>query len=193
MLINLYEKIYFHNLIYMLNFELPKISPLAILLFFQLIYISHSFYGELTNKVKFQLENNKLLRHGLIFLMVLVVVAELYKNYDLKIILLYSVILYILLVALTRISAQWFIGVFIVLCILFIYRSRIDKKTDDVLENPLVGYQNKENIYKNTNRDRLIQFGLVIGLITIGVIYYEKHKINKHQANFKLVKFIFNK
>jgi hypothetical protein len=193
MLINRYEKIYFHNLIYMLNFELPKISPLAILLFFQLIYISHSFYGELTNKVKFQLENNKLLRHGLIFLMVLVVVAELYKNYDLKIILLYSVILYILLVALTRISAQWFIGVFIVLCILFIYRSRIDKKTDDVLENPLVGYQNKENIYKNTNRDRLIQFGLVIGLITIGVIYYEKHKINKHQANFKLVKFIFNK
>jgi len=177
----------------MLNFELPKISPLAILLFFQLIYISHSFYGELTNKVKFQLENNKILRHGLIFLMVLVVVAELYKNYDLKIILLYSVILYILLVALTRISAQWFIGVFIVLCILFIYRSRIDKKTDDVLENPLVGYQNKENIYKNTNRDRLIQFGLVIGLITIGVIYYEKHKINKHQSNFKLVKFIFNK
>lgn len=177
----------------MINIDLPKISPLTILLLFQLIYISHSFYGELTNKVKFQLENNKLLRHGLIFLMVLVVVSELYKNYDLKIILLYSVIIYILLVALTRISAQWFIGIFIILCILFIYRSQVDKKINDILDNPLVDYGKKETLNNKENKDRLIQFGLVIGLIIVGVLFYEKHKMNKHQGQFRLIKFIFNK
>jgi membrane-associated HD superfamily phosphohydrolase len=177
----------------MINIDLPKISPLTILLLFQLIYISHSFYGELTMKVRYQLENNKLLRHGLIFLMVLVVVSELYKNYDLKIILLYSVILYILLVALTRISAQWFIGIFIILCILFIYRSQVDKKINVILDNPLVDYGKKETLNNKDNKNRLIQFGLVIGLIITGVLFYEKHKMNKHQGQFRLIKFIFNK
>jgi len=125
--------------------------------------------------------------------MVLVVVSELYKNYDLKIILLYSVIIYILLVALTRISAQWFIGIFIILCILFIYRSQVDKKINDILDNPLVDYGKKETLNNKENKDRLIQFGLVIGLIIVGVLFYEKHKMNKHQGQFRLIKFIFNK
>jgi hypothetical protein len=176
----------------MLNITLPKVSPLAILLLFQLIYISHSFYGELTNKVKFELENNKLLRHLLIFLMILVVVAEIYKNYDLKTILLYSVILYVLLVALTRVSASWFIGVFIVLCIYHIYNSRYNKVVDDVLSNSLVEYDKKEEINNNVNKNRIIQFGLIVSLIIIGVILYEKHKKIKHQQHFKLIKFIFN-
>jgi hypothetical protein len=177
----------------MLNIKFPKISPLAILLLFQIIYISHSFYGELTMKVKYQLENNKLLRHLLIFLMVLVVVSEIYKNYDLKTILLYSIILYVLLVALTRISASWFIGVFIVLCLYHLYTTRNDKIIDNVLSNPLVEYEKKEEIDTNNTRDRVIQFGLIVGLIIIGVLFYERHKKQKHQQQFKLVKFIFNK
>jgi hypothetical protein len=177
----------------MLNIEFPKISPLAILLLFQLIYISHSFYGELTMKVKFQLENNKLLRHLLIFLMVLVVVSEIYKNYDLKTILLYSIILYILIVALTRISASWFIGVFIVLCLYHLYYTHNNKIVDNILSNPLVEYNKKENMYTEFNRDRFIQFSLIVGLIIIGVLFYEKHKKQKHHKEFKLIKFIFNK
>lgn len=177
----------------MFGIEFPKISPLAILLLFQLIYISHSFYGELTMKVRYQLENNKLLRHLLIFLMVLVVVSEIYKKYDLKTILLYSIILYILLVALTRISATWFIGVFIVLCIYHLYTTRNNKIVDTVLTNPLVEYDKKEKIFNESNRDKLIQFGLIVGLIIIGVLFYEKHKKQKHLKQFKLIKFIFNK
>lgn len=177
----------------MFKIEFPKISPLAILLLFQLIYISHSFYGELTTKVRYQLENNKLLRHLLIFLMVLVVVSEIYKNYDLKTILLYSIILYILLVALTRISASWFIGVFIILCIYHLYTTHNNKIVDTVLTNPLVEYNKKEKIFNETNHDRLIQFGLIVGLIIIGVLFYEKHKKQKHLKQFKLIKFIFNK
>ena len=177
----------------MLNIKFPKISPLAILLLFQIIYISHSFYGELTMKVKYQLENNKLLRHLLIFLMVLVVVSEIYKNYDLKIILLYSIILYVLLVALTRISASWFIGIFIVLCIYHLYISRTDKVVDDVLSNQLVGYEKKEYIYNETNRDKIVHFGLITGLIIIGVLFYEKYKKQKYRQRFRLTKFIFNR
>jgi hypothetical protein len=177
----------------MLDIIFPKISPIAILLLFQLIYISHSFYGELTMKVRFQLENNKLLRHLLIFLMVLVVVSEIYKNYDLKIILLYTIILYILLVALTRISASWFIGIFIILCIYHLYISRTNKVVDDVLSNPLVDYGRKEELNKNNTRDKIIQFGLIVGLIIAGVLFYEKHKKQKHHKQFKLIKFIFNK
>lgn len=177
----------------MLNIEFPKISPLAILLLFQLIYISHSFYGELTMKVKFQLENNKLLRHLLIFLMVLVVVSEIYKNYDLKTIILYSIILYVLLVALTRISASWFIGIFIILCLYHLYTTRNDKIVDNILSNPLVEYNKKEKTFSEFNRDRLIQFGLIVGLIITGVLFYEKHKKQKHHKQFRLVKFIFNK
>ena len=176
----------------MLNIEFPKISPLAILLLFQLVYISHSFYGELTQKVKFELENNKLLRHLLIFLMVFVVVSEIYKNLDLKIILLYSIILYILLVALTRISASWFIGIFILLCIYHLYTTRSDKVINEVLTNNLVEYQDKEKIFNGSQRNKIIQFGLIVGLILIGVLLYEKHKKQKHQAHFKLIKFIFN-
>ena len=177
----------------MFGIEFPKISPLAILLLFQLIYISHSFYGELTMKVRYQLENNKLLRHLLIFLMVLVVVSEIYKKYDLKTILLYSIILYILIVALTRISASWFIGVFIVLCIYHLYTTHNNKIVDTVLTNPLVEYDKKEKIFNEFNHDRLIQFGLIVGLIIIGVLFYEKHKKQKHLKQFKLIKFIFNK
>lgn len=176
----------------MLNIEFPKISPLAILLLFQLIYISHSFYGELTMKVRYQLENNKLLRHLLIFLMVLVVVSEIYKNYDLKTIILYSIILYVLLVALTRISASWFIGVFIILCIYHLYITHNNKVVDNVLSNPLVEYDKKEYICNESKRDKLIQFGLIVGLIIIGVLFYEKHKKQKHNREFKLIKFIFN-
>ena len=177
----------------MFGFEFPKISPLAILLLFQLIYISHSFYGELTMKVRFELENNKLLRHLLIFLMILVVVSEIYKNYDLKTILLYSIILYILLVALTRISASWFIGVFIVLCLYHLYTTHNNKIVDNILSNPIVEYDKKEKTFSEFNRDRLIQFGLIISLIIIGVLFYEKHKKQKHHKEFKLIKFIFNK
>lgn len=177
----------------MFNIQFPKISPLAILLLFQIIYISHSFYGELTMKVKYQLENNKLLRHLLIFLMVLVVVSEIYKNYDLKTILLYSIILYVLLVALTRISASWFIGVFVVLCLYHLYTTRTDKVLDTVLSNTLVDYEKKEEIYATNTKDKLIQFGLIVTLIIIGVLFYERHKKQKHQQQFKLVKFIFNK
>ena len=177
----------------MFKIEFPKISPLAILLLFQLIYISHSFYGELTMKVRYQLENNKLLRHLLIFLMVLVVVSEIYKNYDLKTILLYSIILYILLVALTRISASWFIGVFIVLCLYHLYTTHNNKIVDNILSNPIVDYNKKEETFSEFNRDRLIQFSLIVGLIITGVLFYEKHKKQKHLREFKLIKFIFNK
>jgi len=177
----------------MFNIEFPKISPLAILLLFQLIYISHSFYGELTMKVRYQLENNKLLRHLLIFLMVLVVVSEIYKKYDLKTILLYSIILYILLVALTRISSSWFIGVFIILCIYHLYTTYNNKGVNNILSNSLVEYDKKNMLYNELNRDRIIQFGLIVGLIIIGVLFYEKHKKQKHQKEFKLIKFIFNK
>jgi len=174
------------------NIKMPKITPLTILLLFQLIYISHSFYGELTQKVKFQLENNKILRHLLIFLMVLVVVAEIYKKYDYKTILLYSVILYVLLVALTRMSAQWFIGLFVLLCVYHLYTTHREEKVNSVLNNTLINYNVKEKIDNQNNRDQLIHFGLFVTLIVVGTLFYERHKMQKHQGQFRLVKFIFN-
>lgn len=177
----------------MLNIQFPSVSPLTILLMFQLVYISHSFYGELSNKVKFQLENNKLLRHLIIFLMVLVVVSEIYKNYDMKMILLCSVIIYVLLVALTRISASWFIGIFIILCIYQLCKTRSDKSVDNILSSQLVNFENKEKISVTNTKDQIVQCGIIVSLIIIGVLIYEQHKKQKHQEQFKLIKFIFNK
>jgi cbb3-type cytochrome oxidase subunit 3 len=96
-------------------------------------------------------------------------------------------------VALTRISATWFIGVFIVLCIYHLYTTYNNKIVDNILSNSLIEYNKKESIYISTNRDRFIQFGLIVGLIIIGVLFYEKHKKQKHDKEFKLIKFIFNK
>jgi hypothetical protein len=73
-----------------------SISPISILLFVQIIIISHFFQSDMSRKLKEYVETNTFLKQLIIFLTILTIISQLYKSQDIKTIILYSVIIYLL-------------------------------------------------------------------------------------------------
>jgi hypothetical protein len=77
-----------------------SISPISILLFVQIIFVSHFFQSDMSRKLKEYVESNTFLKQLIIFLTILTIISQLYKSQDIKTIILFKSIILILILIL---------------------------------------------------------------------------------------------
>jgi hypothetical protein len=174
------------------NIKEYSISPVSILLFVYVISFTNYFNADLSNSIKRFIDNNKFAKQLIIFLTILIIITQIYKDDSLINNVLMSVIIYFLLLFIKKSDYKFHILIFILLSIFHIYETKNKQKQSLQLSDPFLDKDYKDNlIKKNYNREKII-YGFLILLIIGGALQYERKKQNKFGENFSLIKFLYN-
>ncbi len=168
-----------------------SISPISILLFVQIIIISHFFQSDMSRKLKEYVESNKFLKQIIIFLTILTIISQLYKSQDIKTIILYSVIIYLLTLLVDKTNYKLHIALFIVLAIYHLYEVHVTNKEEQVKKDPQLTPDYKQKVFEKNDRMRKYAYVGFIILILAGSLFQESDKRNMYGGKFSLNDFLF--
>jgi membrane-associated HD superfamily phosphohydrolase len=168
-----------------------SISPISILLFVQIIIISHFFQSDMSRKLKEYVESNTLLKQLIIFLTILTIISQIYKSQDIKTIILYSVIIYLLTLLVDKTNYKLHIVLFIVLAIYHLYEIHITNKEEQLRKDPQLTSEYKQKVIEKNDKIRKYSYAGFILLILAGSLFQESDKKNMYGGNFNLNDFLF--
>ncbi len=168
-----------------------SISPISILLFVQIIIISHFFQSDMSRKLKEYVESNTFLKQLIIFLTIVTIISQLYKSQDIKTIILYSVIIYLLTLLVDKTNYKLHIALFIFLAIYHIYSIHVNNKEEQVRKDPQLTQDYKDKVYERNDKHRKYAYVAFIVLILAGSLFQESNKRNMYGGNFDLNSFLF--
>jgi hypothetical protein len=168
------------------------ISPVSILLYVYLLIISSMYYKDIAKSFRKVIHKNKLLKHLLLFIGIVVILTHVYIQYDMVIILFYAFALYILLLLLFKSDFKWTIGILLSLCIYHIYYLKQKQLETNKLNDKLISNEDKDIIiHKFFKKNVLICSGFVL-LIICGSLAYDSKQYGQHKNNYRLNKFLMN-
>ena len=168
-----------------------SISPISILLFVQIIIISHFFQSDMSRKLKEYVESNIFLKQLIIFLTILTIISQLYKSQDIKTIILYSVIIYLLTLLVDKTNYKLHITLFIVFALYHLYEVHISNKEEQVRKDPQLTADYKQKVVEKNDKMRKYAYAGFIILIIAGSLFQESDKRNMYGGNFNLNNFLF--
>jgi len=169
-----------------------SISPISILLFVQIIFVSHFFQSDMSRKLKEYVESNTFLKQLIIFLTILTIISQVYPNESFINTLLISATMYFLLLFITNSDYRVHVAVFILLVVFNLYETYTKQKTKQQLADPRLEPEYKEQILENNYKIDRIIYGIMICIIVGGALYYERIKRKQFGEKFSLVKFLFS-
>jgi hypothetical protein len=168
-----------------------SISPISILLFVQIIIVSHFFQSDMSRKLKEYVESNTFLKQLIIFLTILTIISQLYKSQDIKTIILYSVIIYLLTLLVDKTNYKLHITLFVVLAIYHLYENHVSNKEEQVRKDPQLTQDYKEKVFQKNDKIRKYAYAGFILLILAGSLFQESDKRNMYGGRFNLNSFLF--
>ena len=174
-----------------MNLKEYSISPVSILLFIHIIALSNFFHTELSDGFKLYVENSIVAKQLIIFLTILTVISQVYSNETLINVLIMTVTIYFLLLFVTNSDYRLHIGVFVLLSVFHLYENYVKQKQKQELSDPRLDPEYKKKLLDKNYKVEKIIYGVIISIIVIGSLYYEKKKRQQFGEKFSLKKFLF--
>ena len=163
----------------------------SIMLFIHIIALSNFFHTELSDGFKNFVESSIIAKQLIIFLTILTVISQVYSKESLINVLIMTVTIYFLLLFITNSDYRLHIGVFILLSVFHLYENYVKQKQKQELSDPRLDPEYKKNLIdKNYKVEKMI-YGIMISIIVLGALYYEKKKRAQYGEKFSLIKFLF--
>jgi Ca2+/Na+ antiporter len=145
----------------------------------------------MSRKLKEYVESNTFLKQLIIFLTILTIISQLYKSQDIKTIILYSVIIYLLTLLVDKTNYKLHITLFIFLAIYHLYSIHVNNKEEQIRKDTQLTQDYKDKVYGKNDKHRKYAYVAFIAIILLGSLFQENDKRNMYGGNFDLNSFLF--
>ena len=166
-----------------------NVSPLKVLMFFYLLMISNLLSTKLNAHLIENINNNKILKHILIFSTIMVLLTIIYQDLNLNNLIIYTFIIYFVFILSTKINKNYIIALMILLAIFYLKDYYNKQKKNIIYRDNNINGNIKEEKIEKINKQNVIM-NIIFGLSVIsGALLYDNKKYIQYGGNYSLHKF----
>lgn len=162
----------------------------ALLLFY--IIIASNFTGDLFSKqLRTYFEENRIAKHLIGFIMMLVVIMLFGGITNTYRALLYAIIGYTWFIFTGKLDIHWNIIILLMMLFGFLYESKLNEEDQNAMKDPNLTVQQKEAVINKNSTYKTYIVLSILGVTAVGTLLYLNKKVEQYGGGFNIVTYLF--
>jgi len=166
-----------------------NVSPIKILLFFYLILMTNLLSTKLNAHLIENINNNKILKHILIFTTIVVLLTIIYSDLNIYDLIIYGFIIYFVFILSTKMNKNYILGILTLLFLFYLKDYYNKQKIITITRDQTIKGIDKEQKIENINKQNMT-INVIFGLLVVGgALLYDDKKYTQYGGGYSLLKF----
>ncbi len=166
-----------------------NVSPIKILMFFYLLLMANLLSTKLNAHLIENINNNKILKHILIFVTIIVLLTVIYSDLNIYDLIIYGFIIYFVFILSTKMNKNYIMGILLLLVIFYLKDYYNKQKMIIIAKDHTINGIDKEKKIENLNKQNMTM-NIIFGLLVVGgSLLYDDKKYAQYGGGYSLQKF----
>jgi len=166
-----------------------NVSPIKVLMFFYLILMANLLSTKLNAHLIDNINNNKILKHIIIFVTIIVLLTLVYSDLNIYDLIIYGFIIYFVFILSTKMNKNYVMGILSLLVLFYLKDYYNKQKIMIIAKDQTLNGLDKEKKIENINKQNL-SMNVIFGLLVVGgALLYDNKKVAQYGGGYSLQKF----
>jgi hypothetical protein len=166
-----------------------NVSPIKVLMFFYLILMANLLSAKLNAHLIDNINNNKILKHIIIFVTIIVLLTVIYSDLNIYDLIIYGFIIYFVFILSTKMNKNYVMGILSLLVLFYLKDYYNKQKIMIIAKDQTLNGLDKEKKIENINKQNF-SMNVIFGLLVVGgALLYDNKKAEQYGGGYSLQKF----